>query len=416
MPWVTRRTNASRMASALLCGVVLATGISTFAMTASSAAAGLLHRGKVAHVPVQIASGTASGPYGDTLSASIYAWSNGMTVVWTGYVGYSFASEFAGYSNMNTSASSQQAVTCEGPDFSIFIPLPPGNYILGANGIPGDVNIGGVATIGGGDPAPPTSCISPPSLYLGENTSPIAALVGTPSGHGYWIADTDGSLRAHGDAEFYNDARDEGIRLNAPIVGMAATLDGGGYWLLGKDGGVFSFGDAQFYGSTGNLRLNQPVVGMAATPDGHGYWFVAADGGVFSFGDAQFYGSTGNLRLNQPVVGMAPTPDGKGYYLDASDGGIFCFGNAQFQGSMGAVRLNKPAVGMAVDPSTGGYWLVASDGGIFTFNTPFYGSAGNVNLSYPVVGMATPPDGSGYWLVTSGGGVYPYNITSYGQV
>ena len=119
------------------------------------------------------------------------------------------------------------------------------------------------------------------------------------------------------------------ITLNRPIVGMAPTPTGHGYWLAASDGGIFSFGDAHFYGSTGAITLNRPIVGMAPTPTGHGYWLAASDGGIFSFGDAHFYGSTGAITLNRPIVGMAPTPTGHGYWLAASDGGIFSFGDAR---------------------------------------------------------------------------------------
>ena len=46
-----------------------------------------------------------------------------------------------------------------------------------------------------------------------------------------------------------------GKHLNAPIAGMVPTPSGKGYYLVGADGGVFAFGDAQFSGAT----LNRPV-------------------------------------------------------------------------------------------------------------------------------------------------------------
>jgi lysophospholipase L1-like esterase len=152
-------------------------------------------------------------------------------------------------------------------------------------------------------------------------------------GHGTWLADAAGDVRAFGDAPFLGDLT--GQPLNRPIVSMAITPDDKGYWLVASDGGIFAFGDAQFYGSTGDIHLNRPVVGMAATPDGQGYWLVASDGGIFAFGDAQFYGSTGNQTLNRPIIGISPAPFGTGYTLAASDGGVFTFGSADFNGSTG---------------------------------------------------------------------------------
>jgi WD40 repeat protein len=243
-------------------------------------------------------------------------------------------------------------------------------------------------------------------------TAPIVGMNGIPSGTGYQMVTSDGSVLSYGQAAFYGAMN--ASALTKPIVGMASTPDGGGYWLVASDGGVFSFGDASFYGSTGATRLNKPIVGMASTPDGGGYWLVASDGGVFSFGDANFYGSTGATRLNQPVVGIASTHDGAGYWLVAADGGIFSFGDARFDGSTGALHLNKPIVGMAATADGGGYWLVASDGGVFTFgNAGFYGSTGAMRLNQPIVGMASAPDGHGYWLVARDGGLFSFGNAGF---
>ena len=242
--------------------------------------------------------------------------------------------------------------------------------------------------------------------------SPAVALAATPTGHGYWIAGTDGTVASFGDATPYGSAA--GLPLAAPVVGVSATTDGRGYWLVASDGGIFSYGDAAFFGSTGAIHLNQPIVGLARTPDGQGYWLVASDGGIFAFGDARFFGSTGSIRLNQPVVGMTPTPDGQGYWLVASDGGIFAFGDAGFAGSMGAHPLNRPIVGMAGAAGGTGYWLVASDGGIFAFGSAaFLGSAGATPLVQPVVGMARTPSGQGYWMVAADGGIFTYGDAGF---
>jgi len=95
---------------------------------------------------------------------------------------------------------------------------------------------------------------------------------------------------------------ESGRRPVCALAGDAPT--GHGYWLAATDGGVFTFGDATFFGSMGGRPLNQPIVGIASNPSGSGYWLDARDGGVFTFGGAQFYGSMGGTSLNQPVVGM----------------------------------------------------------------------------------------------------------------
>jgi parallel beta-helix repeat protein len=200
----------------------------------------------------------------------------------------------------------------------------------------------------------------------------------------------------------------------APIVGVARTPSGHGYWEVQSDGTVFPFGDAGYFGSMGGIALAQPIVGIASTPSGHGYWLVATDGGIFSFGDAVFHGSTGAIHLNQPIVGMAAGPAGNGYWLVARDGGIFSFGSAKFHGSTGAIHLNQPVVGMAAGPAGNGYWLVASDGGIFSFaSAKFHGSTGAIHLNQPIVGMAPTITGLGYWLAARDGGIFAFPDAHY---
>jgi len=146
-----------------------------------------------------------------------------------------------------------------------------------------------------------------------------------------------------------------GAPTNGAVAGLAPTPTGRGYWLADTDGGVFAFGDAGFLGSLGGMGLDQPVVGMAATPDGRGYWLVAADGGVFTFGAAGFLGSAGGIRLAQAVEAIAASPDGRGYWMVAEDGGVFAFGEARFFGSAagraGWYRL------ISARPEGDGYWV-----------------------------------------------------------
>jgi hypothetical protein len=224
-----------------------------------------------------------------------------------------------------------------------------------------------------------------------------AAIATTPDGGGYWVAHSDGTVDARGDAEALAPVP----RRAAPVVGLAAAPDGGGYWLAHSDGSVDAVGDAGAHGGVPGGALTQPVVGMAATPDGGGYWLVAADGGVFAFGDAAYRGSLGSVHLNQPVVGMAATPDGGGYWLVAADGGVFTFGDAAFEGSTGALRLTRPIQSMAATPDGRGYWLLAADGGVFTFgDATFHGSgAGPAWVPPAYVAIAATPKGDGYWLL-----------------
>ncbi len=255
-------------------------------------------------------------------------------------------------------------------------PVPPTPTVAGTQTgdpvyCPGQpVGPNGQSTSTGGQYAYPYSVPSVP----GEPVSApaVVGIAASAGDRGYWVASSDGSLKALGSASSLGSMA--GQALAFPVVQIASTPDGHGYWLVGSDGGVFSFGDATFYGSTGGLHLNAPIVGMAPTATGRGYWLVGSDGGVFSFGDATFYGSTGGLHLNAPIVGMAPTATGRGYWLVGSDGGVFSFGDALFHGSTGSLVLQAPITGIAPDPATGGYWLVGTDGGVFAFAAPFLGT------------------------------------------
>ena len=83
-------------------------------------------------------------------------------------------------------------------------------------------------------------------------------------------------------------------------TGIAPTPSGNGYWLVDSSGTVHPFGNAGSYGSMAGTTLNAPINHLVPTTDGGGYWMVAADGGIFAFGDAPFYGSMGGKPLNAP--------------------------------------------------------------------------------------------------------------------
>jgi hypothetical protein len=255
--------------------------------------------------------------------------------------------------------------------------------------------------------------VTAPSATNGRLASPVAGMAPLPNGSGYWLANAQGGVSAHGAAVNYGSMG--GLRLAAPIVGITSTPDGGGYWLVASDGGIFAFGDAGQFGSMGGQHLNAPIVGLASTEDGKGYWEVASDGGVFSFGNAAYHGSMGRHPLNKPVVGMVADQATGGYWEVASDGGIFSF-DAPFHGSTGNMVLNRPITSIAATSSGGGYWLSATDGGIFAFgDAAFHGSMGGQHLDQPVVGMAADRATGGYWEVASDGGIFSFDTPFYGS-
>lgn len=259
-------------------------------------------------------------------------------------------------------------------------------------------------------------------------TASFAAMVPTPLGTGYWLAQAGGGVYSFGGARFYGSTYSLGLTglggarpLAAPIVSMARTPDGKGYWLVGADGGVFGFGDAHFYGSLPSHHIVPfgPIVSMAATLDGKGYWLLGADGGVFSFGDARYSGRgtdwlspfasmgatltgydvagngvgqvwqfPGGARISSssgsmPAVvasisGAANTTDGKGAWQVGLDGGVFAFGSAHYFGSLPGMRIRPaaPIVAVTATPDDRGYWILGSDGGVFSLgDAHFYGSA-----------------------------------------
>ena len=118
------------------------------------------------------------------------------------------------------------------------------------------------------------------------------AIAPTASGHGYWVASSNGAVDSYGDAPSYGSLAS--ANLNAAVIAMAATpTGGGGYWLLARDGGMFSFGQAGFHGSLPGLGWcpsAAQAVAFTGTLTGLGYWVVLADGRVVAFGDAEHFG------------------------------------------------------------------------------------------------------------------------------
>lgn len=249
-------------------------------------------------------------------------------------------------------------------------------------------------------PWPPGFCgptVNPPSV-------PDEA-----SSTGYRVVDAQGTVQSF-------EVDDHGNSTPAPgesAIAIANTATGDGYWVAHTDGTVQAFGDATDHGDVSSLSLASPIVGMVPLPSGDGYWLAAADGGVFALGGAGFLGSAAAIRLNAPIVGMEATPSGSGYWLVAADGGIFTYGDAVFAGSTGALRLASPVVGMT--RSEGGYWLLGGDGGVFSFGSDFHGSVPGTGLcaAGSAVSIAATATGSGYYSLMSDGGVFSFGDAAF---
>ena len=136
--------------------------------------------------------------------------------------------------------------------------------------------------------------------------------------------------------------------MRRPIVDIAADATGHGYWLAASDGAVFAFGSAHFYGSAGAAHLNGPIVALVTTTSGRGYWLAGSDGGEFAFGDARDLGSFGSGQLGTPVVAAAPRPAGAkpSPTVEVETTGVFNPGNADYYYAGG--RTYTDAAGASV--------------------------------------------------------------------
>ena len=244
------------------------------------------------------------------------------------------------------------------------IPVQPGTYQVAL--VPG---VHCAAT----SPPPPltfhvTSTAVPPGRFV--------AIVPTPDGKGYWLAQAGGGVYSFGNAGFFGSVPGLGITPAAPIVGMAATADGRGYWLVGADGGVFAFGDAPFDGSAiSPPSVAVPFAAISRPARATGYYAEAVIGKVVQFGTTA--NSAQGVEADAFFSGLAITPDGQGVWQVGTDGGVFAWGNAGFYGSLPGEGIvpNSPVVGIASTPDARGYWLLGADGGVFAFgDAGFFGS------------------------------------------
>ena len=151
--------------------------------------------------------------------------------------------------------------------------------------------------------------------------APIVAIIPTPNGGGYWLIAADGGVFDFGDAHFYGSTYSQGYTglsgshpISGHIVGGVATPSGNGYWLVSSTGTVYNFGSAPnegdvatkgYTGLSGSHPLPGAIVSMAADSDGTGYWLVGSDGTVYNFGSAPNEGDVPSL----PTPGVS-TPSG----------------------------------------------------------------------------------------------------------
>ena len=180
------------------------------------------------------------------------------------------------------------------------------------------------------------------------------------AGPGFWLASSNGVVKAFGGAGRLRLAEDDRRR---PGGGYRPYPDAGGYWLATAHGRVYGFGDAKVYGSMATCALGQGHRGHHQGPRwAGGYWLFGVDGGVFAFGDAGYFGSAGASHLGAAVVGMAVAPAGRGYLLATSKGGRPALVGGARGGAKVATPLGLAVAAMAATPDAKGYWLVTTQG------------------------------------------------------
>ena len=178
-------------------------------------------------------------------------------------------------------------------------------------------------------------------------------MAAAPTGHGYWLAASDGGIFAFGSAlvprlQGRPAAQRPGGRASLRIPQATAT----GRWPLTAGSSTTGFSSSA-PGSSAPRAVSRSTprwTSIAAAPTGNGYTLRPPDGGIFNYGQvAGFFGLQG-----RPVTRTPPwsawsqhLPQAQGYWEFASDGGVFTYGTAAFLGSMGGTTLNAPVVGGA---------------------------------------------------------------------
>jgi hypothetical protein len=220
---------------------------------------------------------------------------------------------------------------------------------------------------------------------------------------GYRVLSADGSVAGLGSLPALGGADGEG---SAPAVGIASTGDAHGYWVAQSDGTVTSFGDAPQLPFT---HPASPVRAIVASATGSGYFLLEADGVVLGFGDAHVAGPAPRLAAGAQAVGLLPAPGQAGYLVLDSAGGLHAVGPLGPLAKLTAAARSVPlpagtsAVGAAL--TAAGLAVLASDGEVVTLSA----APGRHVVAVLPHGAGAPaaiiatPDGHGYWVLSSTG-------------
>jgi hypothetical protein len=199
------------------------------------------------------------------------------------------------------------------------VPLPRGVRVVDAAPLPGGTGYLAIASNNAVVRATDQGTLS---FELLGGRSPAAIAI-TPSGNGYWVIDTRGTVRNRGDAPALPSWRGR----KSTIVAADGTGDGKGLAIVTSAGQVKTLGTARFVGSPVGLSLAQPIVDIALMADGGGYILAGADGGVFAYGTAPFLGAGSVAATKSSVADLGLTAGG--YRLVRDDGSVETFGRGE---------------------------------------------------------------------------------------
>ncbi|MEX6430478.1 MAG: hypothetical protein ACYCWN_03790 [Ferrimicrobium sp.] len=216
----------------------------------------------------------------------------------------------------------------------------------------------------------------------------IVGAVATPNGTGYWLVSSTGTVYNFGSAPNEGDVASKGYTglggshpLPAPIVSMTADPSGNGYWLVGSDGTVYNFGSAPNEGDVPGL----PTPG-AAKPQPTNTTQVPKANAVPTSTSGQSPPPAGSL-LN-PSANIAPSPN---YYASCSadvTAGQLANSVACEQAAVSALNNARASQGLPVMTLPGNFYQLPAIDQLFVLVnearvsrglTPVYGLVNSLN-------------------------------------
>ena len=77
---------------------------------------------------------------------------------------------------------------------------------------------------------------------------------------------------------------------------IASTPSGNGYWVCKSDGSIWSYGDATYLGGTNSaaktpMPAGETATGFASHPTAQGYWILTNTNAVYAFGASKYLGA-----------------------------------------------------------------------------------------------------------------------------